>query len=119
MNEGTIKGTQWVGGLVGNVVGETHITDCLNVGTVQGNSQIGSALGRNASTCIIEDVYVLISNSVSSIGTGNVTGTIATFEDESAYYGNKALSELQNKWNFNDVWTVREDDTPALKSWCK
>jgi len=119
LNEGTIKGTQWVGGLVGNVVGETHITDCLNVGTVQGNSQIGSALGRNASTCIIEDVYVLISNSVSSIGTGNVTGTIATFEDKSAYYGNNALSELQNKWNFNDVWTVRQGDTPALKSWCK
>ena len=118
LNEGTISGKQWVGGLVGNVVGETYIVDCLNVGTIQGTTQRGSVAGRNVAICFVEDVCVFVSNSVGTVGTGSVTGTVSTFTDKTDYYGNSALDKLQGKWDFVNIWTVRENNTPALKSWC-
>lgn len=121
LNEGSVIGGSKLGGLVGRAVDvETFIKDCLNIGTVNGTAA-GSVVGdSSAKPCRIEDVYALTSGAV--VGNGSLTGeAVATFTNanKNTYYGYKALDVLRDKWDFDNTWVVRANNTPVLKAWCE
>ena len=130
-------------GIVGRVDGEAHITDCLNTGTIQANSNSGGIVGR-----VCSGKTLVVSNSVNtgSFGNGNNVGAIlghnntGTAKVASCYcindyilVGNGTVSEYNNSalgigamqgdaafsmtgLDFTDDWIAKTGTTPELRS---
>jgi len=129
-------------GIVGRVDGVAHITDCLNTGTIQANSNSGGVVGR-----VCSGKTLAVSNSVNtgSFGSGNNVGAIlgnnaGTAKVASCYsindynlVGTGTVSEYNNSvlakesmqgdaalaltgLDFTDDWVAKTGATPELRS---
>lgn len=111
---------QEIGGFIGAVAGETMmwLTDCLNVGNVQGaedNLTAGMAIGKLYSSASItsKTSWVVKGNYTKAIGTtdGTVKGVLATIA-KNEVQGFEAY--INTTLDFDKNWSVVEQDTPVL-----
>lgn len=115
----TSKG-QEVGGFIGAVAGETTmwLTDCLNVGNIQGvegNLTAGMAIGKLYSSANVNSrtSWTIKGNYTKTVGTvdGTVKGVLTTIsEDEVQGFDAYVNTTL----DFDKYWAVVETDTPIL-----
>lgn len=126
LNTAAVKSQgQEIGGLIGAVAGETTmwLTDCLNVGDVdgpEGSLTAGMAIGKlyGSATVNSRTSWVVKGNYVKAIGTseGTVKGVLATVtSDEVQGYDAYVNTTL----DFDKYWAVVEADTPVLTAFAE
>ncbi len=126
LNTANVKSQgQEIGGLIGAVAGETTmwLTDCLNVGDVdgpEGSLTAGMAIGKlyGSATVNSRTSWVVKGNYVKAIGTseGTVKGVLATVtSDEVQGYDAYVNTTL----DFDKYWAVVEADTPVLTAFAE
>ena len=87
-NTGDVKGNSYVGGMVGDNKGT--VSNCYNTGDVEGNTDVGGVVGHNNGT--VSNCY----NTGDVSGSGNFVGGVAGYNH--SYYG-----RVENCYNTGDV----------------
>ena len=99
---GTVSGSSYGGGLVGQNYDNGTITNCYATGSASGNYTSGGLVGKNYSTINYSYANGTINTSLSIIGTnyGTYTGSMLTTAQMqlSGFYG--------SSWDFTDTWAI-------------
>lgn len=134
LNEASVTGTAWVGGLLGRThisnttTGNIQMTRCLNIGTISttsGSTSVGSAIGKaEIKAPVVTSTYAVTTDTVKqAYGTGSTTCGVTTCTLPEITVGNGVTAEKIRTETLsglftaeNTIWTIgtTEGSTPKL-----
>ena len=96
-NDGKIKGTNNVGGIVGWKIGETNIYNSYQIGEITGNNNVGGIIGNANDNTILRNIY-----SIGNINCLNTYGGIIGGVSDSS------------KINSNNVYYIKNNNLTGI-----
>lgn len=136
---GSAAGTQFIGGIAGRIVNSSNISNCYNIGSVNGTGfNVGGITGLLSTNSTCTNCYNAAFIAATATGRGSILGGITTSTCTGCYYDNQLSSvgginnidvagqaegktTLQMKtestfvgWNFADYWLMDVDSYPKL-----
>ena len=120
LNSGNISGGVLKGGLIGLVSNVVEITDCLNVGTIDGEKHVGAATSwiSKKSTLSFENTYAAMEsciNTVDNVQDEYTGGCMMIGKD----YLTGSNAYCWTMLDFDEYWAIQPNSTPVLQSFAK
>ncbi|MBQ9393662.1 MAG: hypothetical protein IJU18_06695 [Oscillospiraceae bacterium] len=117
LNSGSISGGILKGGLIGLVSNMVEITDCLNVGVIDGDKHVGAATSwiSKRSTLSFDNTYAASDSCIATVN--NVQ---ETFTGGCMMIGREYLTGSNaycwTMLDFDEYWAIQPNGTPVLQS---
>ena len=106
---GSVGGTGYTGGLVGQLIGSARVVNCYSFATITGGSSVGGIVGYNSATTTAASINTMVMNCMFY---GDITGGTTV----SPVFGGNNIANLQGGLNTFNYYAYDELQSTAISN---